>query len=375
LKIPADIRARFEPLAREAGRLGTPLYFVGGCVRDWLIGKETLDVDLAVEGESAPLARAAARLWGGSAEEFDRFGTVRVSLPGGGNVDFARTRSETYARPAALPQVQPAASIQEDLARRDFSVNALALRAGSAEGEIVDPHGGVQDLKDRRLRVLHARSFEDDPTRLLRGARYAARFGLAPEPETARLMKDAVERRLPALLSRERLRQELWRTLEENDPAPAFARMEEWGLLVFLHPRLKWVPSAGLEPDAACRLGLCAMALGEEGSEFLSSLKLDRNLSRGLLAALKAAQEGRSPIKPLPDFGVCMLRAGIPNLSPAAAQPLVIDGRDLQRLGLKPGPEFSRILNEAAAAQWKGVFHDKESALSWLKKSAASGNK
>src|SRR3954452_10945273 len=160
------------------------LWLVGGAVRDVLLGATVRDLDLAVEGDLDDVVGAL----GSSIEDHVRFGTATVGTPDGGVVNVARTRTETYARPGALPDVRPA-GIDEDLARRDFTVNAVAV--GLPDGEVRAAPHALDDLEARLLRVLHPRSFEDDPTRLLRLARYASRLGLEVEPETAALASRA----------------------------------------------------------------------------------------------------------------------------------------------------------------------------------------
>src|SRR3954451_22837564 len=159
-----------------------PIYLVGGAVRDLLLGRERADVDLMVEGDATALA---AEL-GGANSEHDRFGTVKVDVEGH-EVDIAGARTETYEKPGALPTVTPAASVEEHLARRDFTVNAMAIPL-QGEPRLLDPHGGKSDLEQGLLRVLHDRSFVDDPTRAIRAARYASRFGFRLEPRTERLL-------------------------------------------------------------------------------------------------------------------------------------------------------------------------------------------
>src|SRR3954447_21184458 len=154
------------------------LWLVGGAVRDVLLGATVRDLDLAVEGDLDAVVGAL----GASIEAHERFGTATVRAADGGLVNLARTRAESYARPGALPDVRPA-GIDEDLARRDFTVNAVAV--GLPDGEVRAVPGALEDLEARVLRVLHARSFEDDPTRLLRLARYVSRLGFDVEPETA----------------------------------------------------------------------------------------------------------------------------------------------------------------------------------------------
>src|SRR3954452_4756045 len=161
------------------------LWLVGGAVRDVLLGATVRDLDLAVEGDLDAVVGAL----GSSIEDHVRFGTATVETTDRGVVNVARTRTETYARPGALPDVRPA-GIDEDLARRDFTVNAIAV--GLPGGEVRAVPGALEDIGSRALRVLHPRSFVDDPTRLLRLARYESRLGLEVEPWTASLAAGAL---------------------------------------------------------------------------------------------------------------------------------------------------------------------------------------
>jgi tRNA nucleotidyltransferase (CCA-adding enzyme) len=161
-----------------------PAYLVGGVVRDLLLGREVDDLDVAIEGD----AEALMVLPGFSLERDALFLTGRLEQ-GDVKIDVAQARAESYPAPGALPEVRPA-SIGEDLARRDFTVNAMAFPL-SGDRQLIDPHAGLNDLRAGLLRILYERSFVDDPTRALRAARYAARFGFELEPETDRLLRDA----------------------------------------------------------------------------------------------------------------------------------------------------------------------------------------
>lgn len=202
-----------------------PAYLVGGVVRDLLLGIEGADLDVAIEGDVEALAGAP----GFELEREGLFLTGRLEL-GDLKVDVARARSETYPQPGALPEVRPA-TITEDLARRDFTVNAMALPLAGA-AELIDPHGGVDDLREGVLRVLHERSFIDDPTRALRAARYAARFGFDLEPETARLLGEADL----STVSDDRVQNELRRIAAEDHPAKALQLIVDWGVMPSLDP-------------------------------------------------------------------------------------------------------------------------------------------
>ena len=197
-----------------------PTYLVGGVVRDLLLGAEGVDLDIAIEGN----ADALADVPGYRPERDEHFLTGKLEA-GGREIDVAQTRAESYPRPGALPEVRPA-SIGEDLARRDFSVNAMAYPVAD-DAELLDPHGGLDDLRAGRLRVLHERSFIDDPTRALRAARYAARFGFELDPGTANLLAEADL----STVSEDRIQNELRRIAAEDDPARALRLLAGWGVM------------------------------------------------------------------------------------------------------------------------------------------------
>jgi tRNA nucleotidyltransferase (CCA-adding enzyme) len=224
-ELPGRVEALpgIDALREIAGR--APAYLVGGAVRDLLLGLEAGDLDVVIEGDPAALAQ----LPGFEIERDALFLTGRLRLDDL-HIDVARARAETYPRPGALPEVRPA-SITEDLARRDFTVNAMAFPLGG-DGELLDPHGGLDDLRSGLLGVLHDRSFADDPTRALRAARYAARFGFELEPETARLIRDADL----STVTEDRIDNELRRIAAEDDPAAALGLIAEWGVMPALDP-------------------------------------------------------------------------------------------------------------------------------------------
>ena len=216
--------AAIDQLRQIADRV--PAYLVGGVVRDLLLGREVADLDVAIEGD----AEALAELSGFSLEREGLFLTGRLE-EGNAKIDVAQTRAESYPAPGALPEVRPA-SISEDLARRDFTVNAMAFPLSGGR-QLLDPHGGLDDLRAGLLRVLHDGSFIDDPTRALRAARYAARFGFEPEPETARLLREADL----STISENRIDNELRRIAAEDDPAAALRLIAEWCVMPSLDPQ------------------------------------------------------------------------------------------------------------------------------------------
>ncbi len=218
----AALHVAYPELEQVAtGASDRSVYLVGGAVRDLLLGRARGDIDLVVVGDAAELA---ARL-GADVVEHERFATAKVRLDDH-EVDIASARAETYPHPGALPVVEPAADIEADLARRDFTINAMAIPLQGA-AELVDPHGGQADLETGQLRVLHSGSLADDPTRALRAARYAARFGFQPEPGTLELFRAADL----DTVSSDRREADLLRLAEEPNAAAGFELLSEWDLV------------------------------------------------------------------------------------------------------------------------------------------------
>lgn len=224
-------RARgLEIVAREARRLGTSSFLVGGPVRDLLAGAPIGDLDILLDGNLEAVARASARQLAGRILLHARFLTARVEA-GELSLDLARARRERYPHPGSLPTVEPVV-IADDFARRDFSVNAMALPLEPASGpDLLDPFGGVRDLRDRWLRILHPASFEDDPTRLWRALRYSTRLRLRGTPGTLRARRAALAGGALDRVSGDRLARELRRTVEEPRIAAVLARADRAGVL------------------------------------------------------------------------------------------------------------------------------------------------
>lgn len=370
IRAPKAARELLEPLARRAEALGLPLFVVGGCVRDWLRGAKTYDLDLVAVGDPAPLALEAARLLGGTAESFGQFGTFRVLSPSRFRVDLATARREEYPKPASLPVVTTPAPIEEDLKRRDFTVNAMALAlTGSKAGQILDPFGGAEDLAAGRLRLLHAQSLSDDPTRAFRAARYAVRLKLSPDADLERQVRGALDAGHAARLSAHRLTQELLRLLAEPDAAGPLALLERWGYLSLFGGPLPAPPPAlrGVEE----RLGAMTLLLNEDAPGFLGRLALDRRLSGDLHELLRLIAEERAPRDEVPAAARAVLRALRPDLPASALKPLFVSGEDLKALGLKPGPAFKNILDDLAALQWLGKITTRRQALTHLGRKGA----
>ncbi len=228
--IPARSRAVLQQIGRMADRLGVPTYAVGGCVRDWLLRRPggSTDLDISVEGSGIELSRAAGHELGGTVTAHEQFGTATLTLDGTpARIDFATCRRETYAKPAAYPTVATG-TLRDDLFRRDFTINAMAVALNRRRlGTLMDPFHGSRDLRRKELRMLHSRSFLDDPSRLLRGVRFLVRFGLHWELRTERAACEAVKAGAIGWLNTGRLRKELDRIAAEEHPRECLERFAE----------------------------------------------------------------------------------------------------------------------------------------------------
>jgi tRNA nucleotidyltransferase (CCA-adding enzyme) len=242
-----------ELLALAERWVDAEVELVGGAARDLLLGRDPRELDVVVGADAGALARELASATGGSVTVHERFGTALL-VGGEGRVDIATRRAETYPTPGALPHVRIGTAV-EDLQRRDFTVNAIALGLGGARrGQLREAPGALADLHHGRLRALHERSFRDDPTRLLRLARYGARLGFGAEPHTAQLARDALAAGALATVSGARLGAELRLALAEASGAAALQLLHEHGVLAAMHPllcfdRALYERALGLLPD------------------------------------------------------------------------------------------------------------------------------
>jgi tRNA nucleotidyltransferase (CCA-adding enzyme) len=233
---PETVRL-LETIGTEGATLGTSIYLVGGAVRDLFRGSAVRDLDLVSETNGMKLAGSLAKAINAEVTAHSTFGTAQMVTPDL-KFDIATARRETYKRPGALPTVEPG-SIQDDLARRDFSVNAMALHLHPDHfGDITDPFHGQNDLKLKRLRTLHPRSFIDDPTRILRAIRYEERLGIHMDTKTATLAQDH-SHYLDAV-SGDRIRREIDNMFQEPLPESCLSRAQELGVLTTISPGLHW---------------------------------------------------------------------------------------------------------------------------------------
>jgi tRNA nucleotidyltransferase (CCA-adding enzyme) len=384
----AELPAGAPLIERLRGLAG--VYLVGGAVRDLLLRGAAPDLDLVVEGDAAEVARRI----GHDVVVHDRFGTSTVKVDGL-TYDLARARRERYARPGALPEVEPA-PLSEDLTRRDFTVNAIAVALGGPDaGRLIAAPGALEDLDARRLRILHEKSFIDDPTRLLRLARYRSRLGFSIEPRTAELAQEAVDSSALGTVSGARIGAELRLLAREPDPVAAFGALRELALDSAIHPDYGLKETDADLAQSALRLlpaegrpGLLVLALAARG---VRRSELEPLLERLAFTAgdrdtiLPAAAEAENTARSLADarrpseIAAAVAGAGPEQVAiagamgaePAAAEwlerlrhvKLEVDGRDLLAAGVPEGPRIGRGLRAALAAKLDGRAGGREQQL------------
>jgi tRNA nucleotidyltransferase (CCA-adding enzyme) len=244
-RFPERLHTLLTEFGRVGDELGYSVYAVGGFVRDFLMRVENYDVDIVVEGDGILLAEEFEKKFSCRIRTHKKFGTAIILFPDGLKVDVATARLEVYESPAALPTVERG-SIKMDLYRRDFTINTLAIQLNpKAFGELIDFFGGVKDIKDKAILVLHNLSFVEDPTRVFRAIRFEQRLGFQIGKPTQNLMKNAVKMGFMDRLSGGRVLSELILILEEENPTPALKRMRDFHLFHFLHPQMKFGEEAG----------------------------------------------------------------------------------------------------------------------------------
>jgi tRNA nucleotidyltransferase (CCA-adding enzyme) len=375
------------------------VYLVGGTVRDIILGEESFDVDIAVEGDAIALARVIARTLKGRVRAHQKFGTAVVLYGDGERVDVVTARTEFYDAPGALPSVEHA-TIREDLFRRDFTMNAMAVSLkGDGFGRLVDPFEGHLDLAQGTIRVLHNLSFIDDPTRIFRAIRYENRYGFRMDEHTARLARGCIEMGLVGDLSSARLRDELVALLEEGDVGHSILRLAELGAAGAIHPHLAADETAvQLIRRArelaeryqlhvpAWRIGLAVLARRMPSAEvydWLKRLKVRRRDADLIAAAVRVgpalaarlstedaspaevvvAAEAHAPDAPL--FALAL--EDVPALHRFFAHlqdvRLEVSGADLALLGLSESPRVGEVLAELRRRKLNGELDGRESEL------------
>ena len=402
-QLPTELAAFIKSAGQLAQGRREKLYLVGGIVRDLLLKKVNLDVDLVVEGNAKDLAGQLIADEPPKITIHRRFNTAKISWHKW-SIDIAAARSESYPRPGALPTVSPG-TLKNDLMRRDFSINAMAVALNpDGYGELIDPCGGQKDLELKLIRILHDKSFTDDATRIWRGLRYEQRLGFKLEANTLRLLKR--DTAMLNTISGDRIRYELECILQEEYPEKALVRADELGALKKLHPSLKgnsWLEAKFSQARRFCSpdrpplglyMALLAYRLSEaEKEQLISMLRLTKLATRTLRDSgslkdeLKLLADTR--LKPsriyqkLHGYAAAAVTANlIASESKVAQEHLklfldklryikpALNGNDLQKMGIAAGPRIKEILNRLHEARLNGGVTSKKDeerlARGWL---------
>ncbi|MHB9133573.1 MAG: CBS domain-containing protein [Armatimonadota bacterium] len=410
-RLPAANRDLLLRIADIATGLGVTIFLVGGAVRDLMLGNPNIDLDILVEGEGIPLAEAVGMQMGGRVVIHPKFHTGKVEFPDGRHVDFATARTEFYQYPAALPTAEHS-SVREDLYRRDFTMNAMAMEMNGEEpGRLLDPFGGSRDLVEGLIRVLHNLSFVEDPTRILRAVRFETRFGFRMDQHTEELARHAVEMELLDRVSGERIRAEFIQLFARPFPETGLRRMDELGVLAALEPLWSFT---GPAPEYARLEDALTWAANEPAvSSHLLEIahqrlllifsRLPRAAAERLAERLRLRKRERILARQVPALSPLLPRLEDPSLSSSQlhellgdlAEPLclilmalsdselawervktellhlrnlpaLVTGEDIRRLGIPRGPHYTSIMHAVRQAQLDGKISTREDALAMI---------
>jgi tRNA nucleotidyltransferase (CCA-adding enzyme) len=425
-----------EITARLAIQHNWPVYLVGGWVRDGLLGIPNYDLDISVVGDAHALAHLIAQETGAEVEAHDRFDTATLHFPAESKVqslksnveaseskiqnskfkihiDLVTARRETYETPGALPTVE-AGTIQDDLARRDFTINAMAAElTPDGPGELVDPHGGLDDLNARLIRILHTGSFRDDPTRLIRAVKFAERLGFRIEQDMLELALQAIRDGALFTVSTDRVVRELLKVLEEPNAGAMLVRLEKLGILQAIHPALHW-------PYTPDRLDIAkdeSITPGERRDAYLATIGAELAHAPDEAAQLARALNLTTPHVRLMDDAARLAQIwpqlGQPDMARSQVYNLLhpldlnaleayiriralsadtlpwerlhdyltsarhikphITGEYLKQIGLSPGPAYKSLLQALLEAKLDGevmtIADEERFVLEWLDKS------
>ena len=382
--LPLQAAALLAPICEEARNTG--LYLVGGPVRDLLLERPVKDLDLVVEGDAQALASTIAARLKGRVLARSQFGTATLRL-GEQSLDLVTARRETYPRPGALPEVTPG-SIEDDLARRDLTINAMAIPlTGPGSGDLLDPHGGRADLSAGLVRTLHDMSFVDDPTRILRAIRYEQRLDYRLDEGTEQRLIEALDGGAMDTLSGDRLRRELALMLRETAPHRALQRCADLGVLTAIHPALGNASAVVALAESGETVSpleyLAALSFpssAEDGMSLVHRLRMPATWKRVVADTIAVRLDVVPDISGRPDFTrsalyrllepyapealrVNAVTAGDPDVRRALKSYLddmryvkpILRGGDLISIGFPHGPLVGDALRELKSARLDGL--------------------
>jgi tRNA nucleotidyltransferase (CCA-adding enzyme) len=412
-RLPRAITNILKDLGEIADELDINAYLVGGLVRDVILKRENLDVDIVVEGNGIHFAKAFADHAGAKVRSYPKFGTAVIIMPDGFKLDIATARIEHYESPAAPPEVM-LSSLKRDLFRRDFTVNTLAVHLNKAHyGTLVDYFGGMRDIKERSLRVLHNLSFVEDPTRILRAIRFEQRFGFKIGKLTESLIQNAIDIRCFDNLSGQRFFSELKLMFMEEDPIRIIERMNEFKLLRYISPELTLTEKlrdvltrmrgilvwfnllylgVAYEPWKVYFLGLTSYLSGTSLDSLAERMQIhDKEVLDLIFIRMqaKAALKELSRIRGTDNYSIYKVLSPLPPeillFSMAKAKnervkkyistfftklkgtEVHLKGRDLINMGFKPGPLFKEIFEDILAAKLQGEVIARDDEIEYVK--------
>jgi tRNA nucleotidyltransferase (CCA-adding enzyme) len=410
--LPEELFNLIREIGRFADEKGVNAYIIGGFVRDLVIGRKNFDVDIVIEGDATVFAKELAKRFNAKVHTYERFKTATVVFKGGKRIDFASARTEVYRAPGALPEVDMA-PLKKDLMRRDFTINTLAIKINEKEfGKLIDFFGGLKDIKDKKIRVLHSLSFVEDPTRILRALRFATRYRFELGKHTERLLKIAVQRKLFKTVEGQRIYHELKQIFLEDNPLRVMNKLEKYRIISSLFPSISWdrfkkdlferirkviiwhklnFPEKETkyhilyfgalflkEPLNRVEGYMKELAVPEKEAELI--LQILKN-SLSLIKKVRLAEKNSEVYKLLQNLPeeFLLFLAALPQddelrnrvlsylKSWRFVKPLV-NGEDLKSMGLKPGPKFKKILSKLKYAIIDGELpDDREEQLAYVR--------
>ncbi|RKY31933.1 MAG: hypothetical protein DRP74_03760 [Candidatus Omnitrophota bacterium] len=412
-KLPSDLKKMVSFAGRVALLNKTRAYLVGGCVRDLILGAKNFDLDIVVENNGIKFAQRLADFMEAKLTLHKKFATATLKF-NDHKVDIATARSENYPAPASLPEIEPG-SLKDDLARRDFTINAMAINiTGKDFAGFVDFFAGRKDLLHKKIRVMHNLSFIDDPTRILRAIRFEQRLGFEIETNTLKCLKEAARKRMLEKVSKHRLRDELILMLKEDDPVKCLRRIQELADFRFINKRIylsgknyRFLKSIKKEVNWFRKLflykrkidswlvyftALVEVLSEKEVGDLCDDLALPKSDKKRILSyksidpvfisRLKKKRNTPSTIfrllEPLSYEVILLLRAKFCDkiINKSTENFLTIyddirvitNGEDLRRLGLGPGPVYQKIFSRVLNAKVDGLIKSRAEELRLIKK-------
>lgn len=399
-QLPEEVFTLLKQISETANRMQQQVYLIGGIVRDIILEMPNDDIDLVVEGNGIAFAKSLQEDYGGEVLEHDSFGTATWTHPSGLMIDITTSRLEYYERPASLPNVE-FSTLEEDLERRDFTINAMALRlSGDSFGELIDPFGGREDLREKNIKVLHNISFIEDPTRIFRGLRFEERFQFSMDEQTEKLALNSIDK--VKALTPNRIIEEMKKLFNEGNPSKIIARLFDvnfWQQFSINHQHRQLSQQIASKFKAYCEKHFerknptwfhyfLIPFYCQSNFDIVQQFALTKNdmklltevTSLSELTIWDAGQEigdYHTEFKKFSTEAILFILSTrsydheemiLSYLSSRNRLQIYFTGEDLVNLGMKPGPHFSKILLQLEVKQLNGEIQSKEEADHWLKK-------